>query len=786
MGRSIQVTDRGTRQLKKALRDRRWQQKDLILETGLSRQTISKLLNGRSVYWATLQAACSALGIAIAEIPITEVSDAPRDPNTAATAPRSSLTPQVDPWRAAVAADIQHRCGTMRVLDMERPITLGSIYTPVNVLEKLTANQRCEVDELLDQLGDSTQIQGFDRLGLTRVRQTRVPGLTAVARNPALMVLGKPGAGKTTFLKSVAIACIAGEFMGDRVPTVVTLKEFAEAPGQPSLMDFMAEQWAASGIPAAQTAVRDGLQAGRVLVLLDGLDEVRSASDDRVIREIRQLAERYATAAIVVTCRIAAKPYVFQGFVEVEIADFGDRQIREFVTQWFTHHQDVPKIQALLDRLQDHKPIQELATSPLLLTLLCLVFGEQGDLPRNRAELYREGIDLLLKKWDGKRNIHRDEIYQHLSNNRKEALLGQLALATFGDGNYFFKQAIAEDHIAHYISHLPDAHADPAALRLDSEAVLKAIEAQHGLLVERARGIYSFSHLTFHEYFTAQEIAANQAWDILASHFTNPSWREVILLTLSATRHGDTLIGCLKCHIDHLLAGDPKLQAFLHWLHTKSQPPRAALRAFYLALHLDLELAQTMTRSHARALALDHAHALDLGLGRTYALDLALALTLALALARSQAQSRALALDLDHARALALERSRLLTHELGELALIRALGELERQIEPCQGLRDWPAQRAWWATHGSGWTQRLRQVLIQHRNLGHDWQFTPHQRQHLRQYYDANVLLAQGLQGDCYVSRAVRQTVEQTLFLPIAPREPQRVAGSPLAPQHLG
>ena len=46
---------------------------------------------------------------------------------------------------------------------------------------------------------------------------------------------------------------------------------------------------------------------------------------------------------------------------------------------------------------------------------------------------------------------------------------------------------------------------------MDSEVVLKALEAQHGLLVERARGIYSFSHLTFQEYFTAREVVNNSA-----------------------------------------------------------------------------------------------------------------------------------------------------------------------------------------------------------------------------------------------------------------------------------
>jgi predicted NACHT family NTPase len=65
---------------------------------------------------------------------------------------------------------------------------------------------------------------------------------------------------------------------------------------------------------------------------------------------------------------------------------------------------------------------------------------------------------------------------------------------------------VVEQHIIDYIRNLPGAQEDEEALQLDSEAVLKSIEAQHGLLVERARGIYSFSHLTFQEYFTAKQI----------------------------------------------------------------------------------------------------------------------------------------------------------------------------------------------------------------------------------------------------------------------------------------
>jgi predicted NACHT family NTPase len=60
-------------------------------------------------------------------------------------------------------------------------------------------------------------------------------------------------------------------------------------------------------------------------------------------------------------------------------------------------------------------------------------------------------LDVLLKKWDAKRNIERDQVYKKLSLQRKEDLLSQIAFTTFEEGNYFFKQKEVEKHIVNYI-----------------------------------------------------------------------------------------------------------------------------------------------------------------------------------------------------------------------------------------------------------------------------------------------------------------------------------------------
>ena len=67
----------------------------------------------------------------------------------------------------------------------------------------------------------------------------RIAGLEAVETHKKLMVLGKPGSGKTTFLKYLAISCLNGKFHSELVPIFITLKTYSEAKGSPSLEEYI-------------------------------------------------------------------------------------------------------------------------------------------------------------------------------------------------------------------------------------------------------------------------------------------------------------------------------------------------------------------------------------------------------------------------------------------------------------------------------------------------------------------------------------------------------------------
>jgi hypothetical protein len=436
---------------------------------------------------------------------------------------------------------------TTYVLGNPKPINLDEIFTDVCVLDKPTAFRRYDLSDL--------QSKPFDRDSF-RLEEKRKPALRLALKKKRLFILGRPGAGKTTFLKYLLLKAVEGKIT--RTPIFVSLKEWADS--RLEILPFIVQQFEICAFPDALLFALNLFEKGGALVLFDGLDEVNQENNQRaqMINTLANFAKRYPDIQICLTCRIAATDYSFDQFTYLEIADFDERQQNVFVSKWY--HEDRAKLERFQDEFKrpEQKGLRELARTPLLLALLCLAFDETLSFPLRRADLYKEALDALLKKWDSSRGIKRDEIYQKLSPMRKEQMLARIAAQNFENKNYFVRREVLAEQISQYLQQLPRTDVNSKVpIDVDGESILAAIEAQHGILVERAYGIYSFSHLTFQEYFTARYIVENAASGTIErlarNHCTDDQWREVFLLTASLLDNADSLFVICQSVLDSFL-----------------------------------------------------------------------------------------------------------------------------------------------------------------------------------------------------------------------------------------
>lgn len=482
------------------------------------------------------------------------------------------------------------RVGFVRILGRMEAEPLENVFTHVNVMDKLTAEQRYDVARLMAEFNP----RDFGRL--ERVR--RIAGDAAVAEFPKLFILGKPGAGKTTFLKHTALRAIKHEIK--KVPLFVTLKELSDTGME--IVPFMIHQLTVHRFPEPEAFLTRLLENGDALVLFDGLDEVNLADNkrDEMIRQVNDFVYRYSDCPTLMTCRVAATDYSFTQFEYVEMADFDEAQMRHYIDLWFVgdaiKRENFKKV--LLED-DTYKPVRELVQVPLLLTMLCLVYEERNEIPPERHEIYEEATRALLSRWDAKRNISRDVVYQQLSVDRKLKMLATMAAQTFEKGDYFLKEKDVERLIGEYLQGVPKLEEPDAAL------VLQALEAQHGIFVERARGIHSFSHLTLQEYFAARYIVDNEqrgAVKRLMRHVGDERWNDVFLLVAGMLHDATEFTELYFIATEHLLGEYTLLYQMLLWVNQKDRYvqagyKRVASRAFLHFLTLTLVFVYTYGRN---------------------------------------------------------------------------------------------------------------------------------------------------------------------------------------------
>jgi len=285
----------------------------------------------------------------------------------------------------------------------------------------------------------------------------------------------------------------------------------------------------------------------RLLIIIDGLDELSEDSESLFRRRMREL-DVLESASLVISCRTAyfGSRRDWLGWANsqtklIEIAPLDNQQQLDLIDKWFG---DSDRAHAVRLLLENNYAAKDLCRTPIVLTLLCRGHGTD-DIPEELtyASLYAFAIKgLFAGGWrdpDKRPQWVRDQSKNELTTAIEDRMrwVSRIAWNLFensGSENRFTREAWME--AAARISPKPGARdIDVSRLLIDLELV--------GILVEEGRighqQCYSFAHRTLLEHFAAEGLVEQESgWiDKIVEHmWCDSSWEVVIRFAASINR----------------------------------------------------------------------------------------------------------------------------------------------------------------------------------------------------------------------------------------------------------
>jgi hypothetical protein len=383
---------------------------------------------------------------------------------------------------------------------------------------------------------------------------------TILQSHQHLAVLAAPGGGKSTLLKRLGLAYSSAERYREIpdnlpkkqwLPLFLRCRELRKHADKP-ISQLLRKLPKRIELPEELTdgfraMLQEALQAGQVLLLVDGLDEITDEGNRRSFADnLRRFLVSYPQVAMVVTSRVAGfrivSGVIGQVCREVELAPLTEDGIHALCLQWHLEvgkdsTQDKITAQKLADQIIANPSLFTLAQNPLLLTTLLAVRRNLGELPTNRADLYREAVKLLVRTW----NV---EGFAPMPEREAMAQLCYVACCMMERNIQQIPYELLVDFLVEAREVLA---ADLQHTQLSPESFIEQVEYRSSLLMrvghERVNGrlqyVYEFRHLTFQEYLAAEGYVRKRhrrrregksLVDLLSEHLGEPHWEEVISL----------------------------------------------------------------------------------------------------------------------------------------------------------------------------------------------------------------------------------------------------------------